>query len=70
MIKLKLIVVSRLIVVYAIRRKCLHLAGLFFLHFARFNPYRPGVLFVGHGQSLQTQIRRCRTLLFAYIVFY
>ena len=42
MIKLKLIVVSRLIVVYAIRRKCLHLAGLFFLHFARFNPYRPG----------------------------
>ena len=26
-----------------------------------FNPYKPSMLFVGHRQIVQTQIRRCRT---------
>ena len=27
-----------------------------------FNPYKPSVLFVGHQQTVQNQIRRCKTL--------
>ena len=26
-----------------------------------FNPYKPSIPFVGHRQTVQTQIRRCRT---------
>ena len=40
---------------------CLVCILLFKLMHALLNPYKPGVQFLGHSQTVQTQIRRGRT---------